>query len=125
MTVALLPADMTELPFKTLQFYADGREDAWIELATESNPEPEMAAPVLTVASAPAGATAPPTTTPTTTEASPTATSARTPEPSPAARSSDEGSGTTAIVLVVGLLAVVAIGAGAWVVRSRRSRWLD
>ena len=123
-TVALLPADMTELPFKTLQFYSDGREDAWIELATESNPEPEMAAPVLTVAPAPAGATAPPTTTPTTTttEASPAATSARTAEPSPGTQSSDEGSGTSAIVLVVGLLAVAAIGAGAWVLRSRRSR---
>src|SRR5215218_6824445 len=71
-TVAMLPADTTELPFKTLQRYADGREDAWIEPVTADVPNPERPAPVLSVAPAPAGAAAP--STPSAESSSPTAT---------------------------------------------------
>lgn len=59
-TIDMLPRDRTELPFKTLLRYADGREDAWIELPTDANPDPEQPAPTITVAAAPAV----PTTTP-------------------------------------------------------------
>ena len=52
-TVEQLPRESTELPFRTLLRYSDGREDAWIESPTENNPDPEMPAPTITVAAAP------------------------------------------------------------------------
>ena len=51
-SIRQLPADRTELPFKTLVRYTDGSEDAWIEEPTPENPEPENPAPVITVAPA-------------------------------------------------------------------------
>jgi len=118
-SIAVLPADTTELPFKTLQFYSDGREDAWIELPTESSPEPEMAAPILTVAPAPAGATTAPTA-----SAPQTTASASTPPSSPSptdTAAADDGSSTATVALLVGALAALALGGGVWVWRSRRS----
>jgi hypothetical protein len=120
-TVAQLPADATELAFPTLQRYSDGREDAWIEPVTDALPNPEKPAPVLSVAPAPPGATTAGTPSPTATDAAtaePTAsTDAQTDE---ALESADDGSNTGTIVLVVGFLAVVAIGAGGWAWRVRR-----
>jgi hypothetical protein len=115
-TVAQLPADATELAFPTLQRYSDGREDAWIEPVTDALPDPEKPAPVLVVAPAPPNATtaAP---SPTASETAPTETTASTDE---ASDSTQDGSNTATIVLVVGLLAVVVIGAGAWARRARR-----
>jgi hypothetical protein len=118
-SIAVLPADTTELPFKTLQFYSDGREDAWIELPPESSPEPEMAAPILTVAPAPAGATTAPTA-----SAPQTTASASTPPSSPSptdTAAADDGSSTATVALLVGALAALALGGGVWVWRSRRS----
>jgi len=115
-TVAQLPADATELAFPTLQRYSDGREDAWIEPVTDALPDPEKPAPVLVVAPAPPNATtaAP---SPTASETAPTETTASTDE---ASDSTQDGSNTATIVLVVGLLAVFVIGAGAWAWRARR-----
>ena len=117
-TVALLPADATELPFKTLQRYADGTEDAWIELPSEAAPEPRMPAPVLTVAPAPPRAATP---SAAIAEATPTSDSAGPTAPAEASQSTDEDATTGTIALIAGLLAAVAIGGGAWFWRSRRS----
>jgi hypothetical protein len=119
-SIAVLPADTTELPFKTLQFYSDGREDAWIELPTESSPEPEMAAPILTVAPAPAGATTAPTASAPQTTAS-ASTIPSSPSPTDTAAADDDGSSAVTMALLVGALAAVALGGGVWVWRSRRS----
>ncbi|WP_142026133.1 DUF1775 domain-containing protein [Blastococcus colisei] len=117
-TVALLPADSTELPFKTLQRYADGREDAWIELPSDAAPEPQMPAPVLTVTPAAPGAATP--SAPTADETA-TSGSADTAAPVEASQSTDEESNAGTIALVAGLLVAVAIGAGVWFWRARRS----
>lgn len=45
--VPALPATDGELVLPTVQRYADGREDAWIEPATAAVPDPAMPAPVL------------------------------------------------------------------------------
>lgn len=45
--IAQLPAGAASLPFKTLQGYADGRVDRWIEVPVAGQPEPENPAPVL------------------------------------------------------------------------------
>lgn len=46
-TVAQLPSDATELPFKTLETYGDGRVDRWIEIPEAGKPAPANPAPVL------------------------------------------------------------------------------
>jgi len=111
-TVAQLPADATELAFPTLQRYSDGREDAWIEPVTDALPDPEKPAPVLTVAAAPRGATsaAPSPTASETAIVEPTASNA---QPDESSQPTDGNSNTGTIVLVIGLLAVVVMGAGA------------
>ena len=52
LSISRLPADRTELTFRTLVHYSDGREDAWIEEATQNNPTPVSPAPTITVAPA-------------------------------------------------------------------------
>jgi Domain of unkown function (DUF1775) len=108
-TVARLPADRTDVPFKTLQRSADGREVAWIELPSEPAPEPQIPAPVLTVTPAPLGVVTPSTPT---ADAAATSDSADTAAPVEASQSTDEESNAGTIALVAGLLAAVAIGAG-------------
>jgi hypothetical protein len=49
-SISQLPVDRTELTFRTLVHYSDGREDAWIEEATQDNPTPASPAPTITVA---------------------------------------------------------------------------
>jgi hypothetical protein len=119
-TIGQLPADVTELAFPTLQRYSDGSEDAWIEPVTDAVPDPDKPAPTLTVASAsPPATTAAPSLTANDTAGAEAAgtTSAQADEVS---QSADEASSTGTITLIVGLLAVVAIGAGAWAWRTRR-----
>jgi hypothetical protein len=119
-TVARLPAESTELVFPTLQRYADGREDAWIEPVTQDIPNPEMPAPSLTVAPAPPEATAAPSSS---AAPSPEAGSGTTAQAQTAGDSAEDGSntGTIAVGVGVGVLIVAAIGAGAWWWRSRRA----
>jgi hypothetical protein len=118
MTITRLPADSTELAFPTLQRYSDGREDAWIEPVTDTMPNPDMPAPVLTVAPAPPEATSAPTS-----SAAPPAqdTPSSTTQPEVVSNSAAEGSKTGTIALVAGALAVSALVAG-WMWRSRRTR---
>jgi hypothetical protein len=117
-SIRQLPADRTELPFKTLVRYTDGTEDAWIEEPTPDNPDPESPAPVITVApaAAPTSAAAPG---PTTATSTPT-TSAPTTTPQ-AQESDDEGTPTWLIVLGV-LAAVAVLAGGLFLARRARTR---
>jgi hypothetical protein len=112
-SIAQLPADRTELVFKTLVRYADGSEDIWIEEPTPGDPAPQNPAPVITVASAAAltSTTAP--------SATPATSAPSTPSP---AQSQSAADGTPAWVTAVGVLVVVALagGLGYWWLRSRR-----
>ena len=123
-TVATLPAGVTELAFPTVQVYADGTEDAWIEPEVPGGPEPELPAPVLTVAP---GAATPPTPAPvpaTTAPAPPTGAesappTATTPEPVAAV---DEGAGSAWLVAVAAVAGLAAAAGGLWYRRSRAGR---
>jgi MYXO-CTERM domain-containing protein len=115
-SIARLPADATELVLPTVQRYSDGREDAWIEPVTDAVPNPERPAPVLTVAPAPPGATsAAPSTT-----AGETATGSPSAQAGEGSQSTDEDPNPATIVIVAALLALVVVGAVAWIRRARR-----
>ena len=110
--VAQLPPDVTELAFPTLQYYADGREVAWIEPITDALPEPEKPAPVLTVAPAPAGTTRAP--------ATPTAVDSAGPETSSASDTAEGESSSSPAWVLVGIAATLGlIGASLWAWRRR------
>ncbi|MFC8348303.1 YcnI family protein [Streptomyces sp. NPDC057280] len=53
-----LPDDTSQLTFKTLQTYSDGKTVRWIEQATQGDEEPENPAPVLKLTAERAGTTA-------------------------------------------------------------------
>ncbi|MCF6745000.1 DUF1775 domain-containing protein [Blastococcus sp. KM273128] len=123
-TIAMLPRDTTELPFKTLLRYSDGREDAWIELPTDANPDPEQPAPAITVAPAPPAptTTAPSSPAATATAASPSA-GADTPSAAPqeaAAATAEDFSATGWIVAGVVVVALALAGL-LWFWRRRAS----
>jgi hypothetical protein len=70
--VRQLPA-AEQLVLKTVQSYADGQQDAWIELPSTSVPDPDQPAPVVRLQAAAPGATpVPRATTPAPTTAAPT-----------------------------------------------------
>jgi uncharacterized protein YcnI len=122
--VRQLPAG-EQLVLKTVQSYADGRQDAWIEVPSTSVPDPDQPAPVVRLQAAAPGATpvpratrpapttattaAPPTTAPTTTatRAAPTAVAPS----APAAAEADDGGGSGVGWLFGGvLIGVVLLG---------------
>jgi len=118
-TVAGLPAGVTELAFPTVQVYADGTEDAWIEQEVPGGPEPELPAPVLAVAPGTAvpSTSAPATPAPTVgAEPAPTAT---TPDPAAAA---EQGTGSGRFVAVAAVAGLAAVAGGLWYRRSRAGR---
>jgi uncharacterized protein YcnI len=119
-TVARLPAESTELVFPTLQRYADGREDAWIEPVTDAVPDPGMPAPVLAVAPAPPGVTPSATPAPATTDTPAPTTAAETSDAAGSGAPEDGGIGTGTVVLLGVLAVAVAVTAG--VVLRRRAR---
>ncbi|WP_245718604.1 DUF1775 domain-containing protein [Micromonospora rhizosphaerae] len=115
-TVAQLPSDATELPFKTLETYGDGRVDRWIEIPEAGKPAPANPAPVLKLKPA----------TPVPTSASPTPTSAAA-APSSAAPNaihrptgSDNATVTNLLWILLIAVAVAAAAIGASVLRRRR-----
>ena len=121
--IAQLPA-VRSLAFKSIQSYSDGRQDSWIELPAAGGGEPDMPAPVLTLAPAAAAptTTAAPTTAPPTT-APATSAPASTPSTSPAAaaqNTSDDG-GNSAILWIVLAVVVLAMAGGAVWWFQRRS----
>ncbi|SES98968.1 Domain of unkown function [Geodermatophilus poikilotrophus] len=117
-TVAGLPAGVTELAFPTVQVYADGTEDAWIEQEVPGGPEPELPAPVLTVAP---GVPAPQTPAPAspTVVAEPTAPTASAPAVAAAA---DEGTGSGRLLAVAAVAGLAAVAGGLWYRRSGAGR---
>ena len=120
-TVAALPAGVTELAFPTVQVYADGTEDAWIEPEVPGGPEPEMPAPVLAVApgtAAPTASPAPATPAPTV-EAGPAAPGTTAPEPVAAA---EQETGGPWFVAVAAGAALAAVAGRLWYRRSRGGR---
>lgn len=126
-SIGQLPADRTELTFKTLVRYTDGQEDAWIEDPTPGNPEPQHPAPVVTVApaAAPAATTAPSSAPASSAPASSAPASSAPATPTTSAQAdaaSDDGTPGWAIALGVLAVALVLVG-GLWVWRMRsRSR---
>lgn len=118
-TVASLPAGVTELAFPTVQVYADGTEDAWIEQEVPGGPEPELPAPVLAVApgAAAPSTSAPAPATPTGADAAPA--TATTPVPATAA---DEGTGGGRLAAVAAVAGLAAVAGGLWYRRSRAGR---
>jgi hypothetical protein len=121
-TLARLPAGVPELVFKTLQHYADGREDAWIEVPAAGAPEPERPAPVLSVAPgapAPAATAAP---APQTTAPPAAPATAAAPATTPAAVPADDGGVSGGWLAGLGVLAAAAVAAGLWFRRSRAGR---
>lgn len=121
-TIARLPLGATELPFKTLLRYSDGVEDAWIELPTEANPEPENPAPVITVAPAPAGATTPPPSSPGVSTPSAAGTPTTDSQDEDARPSTEQDSSSTGLIVVVAVLVVAALAGGLRFWRTRTSR---
>jgi LPXTG-motif cell wall-anchored protein len=113
-TIAQLPANATELAFKTLETYGDGSISRWIEIPEAGKPVPDNPSPVLKLkpAAAPAATTAPAQTTPATTA---------TAEPlsSPAAAATgDSATGWWIAAAVVAVLA--SLGAALTLARRRR-----
>ncbi|SCL22937.1 Domain of unkown function [Micromonospora rhizosphaerae] len=116
-TVAQLPSNATELPFKTLETYSDGTVARWIEIPETGKPEPANPAPVLKLK--------PPAAVPT--GASPTPTSAASTPGSPAPSATHRptsgnaiGSNVLWILLIVVVVALAAIVASVrWRRRSR------
>jgi hypothetical protein len=120
-TVAELPPDTTELAFPTIQRYADGREDAWIEPEIEGAPAPQMPAPTLEVAPA---AAPPEASTPAPSSAAPSSPAEATAstQSDTAGDADDEESDAGTVGIVSGLVAAAVIGGGVWWWRSRRAR---
>jgi uncharacterized protein YcnI len=117
--------DGQQLVLKTIQSYADGRQDAWIELPSASVPEPEQPAPIVRLQAAAPGATALPRTTaapvPSPSSAAPTPPpTPRTSGAAPAADPADDG--TDAGWLFGGVLAGVLVLGGIVVAARRRLR---
>ena len=117
--VRQLPDDR-QLVLKTIQSYADGKQDAWIELPTASVPEPEQPAPIVRLQAAAPGATAVPRAAPATAVASTTPASAPTPRTSGAAPVADPAEdGSVAVWMFGGVLAGIAV-LGVIVLAARR-----
>lgn len=113
-TIPRLPADTTTLIFPTVQRYADGSEDAWIEPVLDGQPEPDKPAPSITVAAA---ANAAPQTS--ATESSPA--SSRPPADAATKPASEESSTGTVAVIGSIIAAIALLGGGLWWLRKRRA----
>lgn len=121
-TIGQLPRDITELPLKTLLRYSDGREDAWIELPTPDNPQPEKPAPIIAVApAAPEATTTAPSSPAPSTPSAENTTSAE-PREDAAQSSTEDGSTSTGWIAAIVVLVAAALAGGLWFWRSRASR---
>ncbi|MEU0151548.1 DUF1775 domain-containing protein [Micromonospora fulviviridis] len=115
-TVAQLPSDATELAFKTLETYSDGKVDRWIEIPEAGQPEPANPAPVLKLKPA---AAAPTSASPTPSSAAPTPSSAA-PTTTDHANASDNTGVNKGVWISLVAVAVVAAVIVASVLRRRR-----
>lgn len=116
--VAQLPANATELVFKLVESYSDGKVSRWIEVPEAGKPEPENPAPVLKLAPAAAPVPSPAASTPPSSPAAPVVSA--TPPADPAPTASSESQSSTGVWIVVGLVVVaLAVVAGVVLVRRR------
>ncbi|HST67162.1 MAG TPA: DUF1775 domain-containing protein [Mycobacteriales bacterium] len=128
--VRQLPAG-SQLVLKTVQSYSDGQSDAWIEVPSDSVPDPDQPAPVVRLQAAAPGATPlPRATTPAPTAAAPTSATPTTAAPSTAAGSSapavaeaaaDDDNGSGAAWLFGGVLIGVVLLGGIVFAASRKA----
>jgi uncharacterized protein YcnI len=130
LTIGPMPADPTRLQFPTLQTYANGEIERWIEEWPAGAPEPDAPAPVLEVTvdgpgEVPAVTTAPsaPETTSTAASSTTSTTEGNLIAPSPeAGESEDDDSNTGLIVGIVVAVVVIAAAIAAYVIARRRRR---
>jgi uncharacterized protein YcnI len=110
------PAQTGDIHFPAIETCEKG-EIAWIEIAAEGAPEPELPAPTIKITEGPptsAELTPPP-------EAPETSVSGGTAAPIVATLASDDSSNTGTIVVVVVVVAVVLVGGGVLVVRRKNA----
>jgi Domain of unkown function (DUF1775) len=121
--IAQLPADATELAFKTVETYGDGKVSRWIEIPQPGQPEPDNPAPVLKLnaAAQPAATTGAPTTAPPTTTAPAASTQPAFTAAPAAAEDSGSRTGLWVAVAVAAVAVVAAAAAVAFALRRRRS----
>jgi uncharacterized protein YcnI len=118
--IAQLPANATELAFKTLETYGDGSISRWIEIPVAGQAVPDNPAPVLKLkpAAAAAATTAP---APTSTTLAETATAQPMSSPAAATAGGSAGGSTTGWWIAAAVVAVLAaIGAALMLARRRR-----
>lgn len=125
--VRQLPAG-SQLVLKTVQSYADGKQDAWIDVPSDSVPDPDQPAPVVKLQAAAPGATpVPRATTPAPTTAAPSTTVAPTTAaptssaPAVAEPAADEENGSGAAWLFGGVLIGVVLLGGIVFAASRKA----
>jgi uncharacterized protein YcnI len=119
--------DGRQLVLKTVQSYADGKQDAWIEVPSQSVPDPDQPAPVVRLQAAAPGATAVPRGTPTGGAPSTPSTPAPTTAPgsssaAPVVQAADDGSGSGAGWLFGGVLIGIVLLGGVVLAARRRLR---
>ena len=107
--ITKLPTNASELVFKTIETYANGDVDRWIDLQPPGQPEPEHPAPTLKLAAAPAA----------TTPAATTAPAASTASTSSTAAAADTGGNGWILAVVIVAVIVAAVGALALWARRR------
>jgi uncharacterized protein YcnI len=124
--VRQLPAG-PQLVLKTIQSYGDGKQDAWIDVPSDSVPDPDQPAPVVKLqaaapgatpvprATAPAPTTAPPTT------AAPTTAAPTSSAPAVAEPAADDETGGGAAWLFGGVLIGVVLLGGIVFAASRKA----
>ncbi|WP_329106046.1 DUF1775 domain-containing protein [Micromonospora sp. NBC_01699] len=121
-----LPADATQLAFKTIETYGDGKVSRWIGVSAAGQPEPDNPAPVLKLkpAAQPAPTSAAPTSaaaTPTQDSAPPTASADTSPTPT-AAAGQDDGPPVGLWIALASVVVIAAAAVGLVMYRRRTGR---
>ena len=111
-----LPANATQLVFKTIETYGNGEVDRWITEQQPGQPEPEHPAPVLKLTAAAPTSAAPTSAAPTSAAPAPQSSATVT------ATKPDGGSGGSTVWWIVGAVVVLAAIAAAVIVVRRRAR---
>lgn len=113
-----LPVSATELAFKTLESYTDGKVSRWIEIPQPGKAEPPHPAPVLKISPAATPVTEPSSAAPVPTTASTTEGPIATPADNGTSTSTADG-GSAGWWIAAAALAIGIAGAGWWVRRRR------
>jgi len=112
-----VPAKPGQIAFPIIQTCEEGSLD-WIEITKEGQPEPEHPAPVVTItAAAPTNAEL----TPPADDDADAATTTTVAPATTSTSSSDDGSSSAPLIAGIAVIAVIALGGGAYVLSRRRS----